>query len=358
MSSKVRFGLIGTGLMGLEHIANLALLPEADVVAVSDPTPSSLEWARQALGPRAGDVAFYADAAEMLKKTALDAVIISSPNNTHHDVLAPLFDTDLHILCEKPLCTTLDDAARVVERAARHKGVFWTGMEYRFMPPVTRFIEEVRGGAVGKLVMLSLREHRFPFLHKVGDWNRFSRNTGGTMVEKCCHFFDLMRAIVGAEAVRVYCSGAMDVNHLDERYGGERPDIIDNSYTVVDFANGQRAMLDLSMFAEGAENQEEISAVGDKARLDVLIPAGELVYSPRVPFGAPKKIERRPVEVDSAVLAAGHHHGATYFQHRAFLDAILRGGPTLVTAEDGYHAVKIGAAAELSAREKRVVELT
>jgi hypothetical protein len=51
--------------------------------------------------------------------------------------------------------------------------------------------------------MLSIREHRFPFLTKVGDWNRFSENTGGTMVEKCCHFFDLMRLITRSEAVRV-----------------------------------------------------------------------------------------------------------------------------------------------------------
>jgi predicted dehydrogenase len=96
-------------------------------------------------------------------------------------------------------------------------------------------VEEVRGGSVGRLVMLTIREHRFPFLVKVGNWNRFSSNTGGTMVEKCCHFFDLMRLIVNAEPVRVYCSGAMDVNHLDERYGGRQPDIIDNSFTIVDF---------------------------------------------------------------------------------------------------------------------------
>ena len=82
-----------------------------------------------------------------------------------------------------------------------------------------------------QLQMLSIREHRFPFLPKVGDWNRFSANTGGTMVEKCCHFFDLMRLIVGSEAVRVYCSGAMDVNHLDEVYptagGPVRSDILE-----------------------------------------------------------------------------------------------------------------------------------
>ena len=75
------------------------------------------------------------------------------------------------------------------------------------MPPAARFIDEVKTGRVGRLVMLSIREHRFPFLEKVGDWNRFSRNTGGTMVEKCCHFFDLMRLIVRAEPVSVFCSG-------------------------------------------------------------------------------------------------------------------------------------------------------
>ena len=75
-----------------------------------------------------------------------------------------------------------------------------------------------------------------------------------TMVEKCCHFFDMMRLITGSEAVRVYCSGAMDVNHLDERYDGETPDIIDNSYTTVDFANGVRAMLDLSTLLQMRES--------------------------------------------------------------------------------------------------------
>src|SRR6185312_6178384 len=177
------------------------------------------------------------------------------------------------------------------------------------------FIAQLHGGRVGRLQMLSIREHRFPFLRKVGDWNRFNRNTGGTMVEKCCHFFDLMRLITQSEAVRVYCSGAMDVNHVDERYDGERPDIIDNSYTTDDFANGVRAMLDLSMFADGAENQEEIAAVGDKARLEVLIPESAIVFSPRVGRSWPKNASRRLVHTDETALKAGSHHGSTFYEH-------------------------------------------
>jgi predicted dehydrogenase len=177
------------------------------------------------------------------------------------------------------------------------------------------------------------------------------------MVEKCCHFFDLMRLIVRSEAVRVYCSGAMDVNHLDERYEGARPDIIDNSYTTVDFANGVRAMLDLSMFADGAANQEEITAVGDTARLDVLIPEGAIVYSPRTGFLLPKAVERDIVSVDAVAMAAGGHNGSTFYEHQRFNAAVRGEGPVEVTARDGLMAVAIGTAAEISAREKRVVEM-
>lgn len=56
---------------------------------------------------------------------------------------------------------------------------------------------------------------------QVNDWNRFNVNTGGTLVEKCCHFFDLMRLFAGANPVRVMASGAIDVNHKDEIYDGK-----------------------------------------------------------------------------------------------------------------------------------------
>ncbi len=277
MGDTIRWGIVGTGMMALEHIANLRLTPGSVITALVDPTPLSIARAEAAVG---GEVAVFESPAALAASGLVDAVLVASPNFTHHAVLQPLIDARLHILCEKPLATTLADARDIANRMAGYDAVFWTGMEYRFMPPVTAYIDQLHAGRVGRLQMLSIREHRFPFLVKVGDWNRFNANTGGTMVEKCCHFFDLMRVIVRAEPVRVFCSGGVDVNHRDEAYDGRTPDIIDNSFTTVDFANGVRALLDLSMFADGAENQEEVVAVGDAARLDVLIPAGEIVYHP------------------------------------------------------------------------------
>ena len=350
----IRYGIVGSGMMAIEHIANLALTPGASVTALADPVASSLDRATAAVGH---DVARFGDAAALAASGLCDAVVVASPNFTHAEVLRPLMAANLHILCEKPLATTVADARAVAEAVKSYKPVFWTAMEYRFMPPVTEYVRQIHDGRIGRLQMLAIREHRFPFLVKVGDWNRFSANTGGTMVEKCCHFFDLMRHIVGAEPVRVFCSGAMDVNHQDERYDGKKPDIIDNSFTTVDFANGVRAMLDLCMFADGAEQQEEITATGDTARLDCFIPAGELVHSPRVGFMNPKRATREIVHTDAAALAAGQHHGSTFYQHQHFIAAVRAEGPIIVTADDGLRAVAMGAAAELSAREHRVVTM-
>ncbi len=341
-------------MMAREHIANIRLQPGASITALADPVESSLDAAEAGAG---APVARFADAAALAASGLCDAVVVASPNFTHVDVLKPLMAAGLHILCEKPLATTIADARAMAAAARSYAPVFWTGMEYRFMPPVAAFVAELNAGAVGRVQMLSIREHRFPFLVKVGDWNRFAANSGGTMVEKCCHFFDLMRLILGAEPVRIFCSGGMDVNHLDERYDGRTPDIIDNSFTIVEFEGGGRAMLDLCMFADGAEQQEEISATGTEARLDVLIPAGELVRSPRVGFRNPKRVTRRMVETDAAALAAGDHHGATFHQHQAFAAAVRGEQRVLVTAEDGLRAVAMGLAAETSARENRAVAM-
>lgn len=349
----VRYGIVGYGMMGLEHLHNLAVLDGAELVAVSDPSERQRGFAREHGVPEQG---LYEDHRDMVEKGDVDAVIVSSPNHTHIDVLRDLLGSEKHLLIEKPLCTTIEDCLEVERLAEKHSGVLWVGMEYRYMPPVARLIEEVHAGTVGRLRMLAIREHRFPFLPKVGDWNRFARNTGGTLVEKCCHFFDLMNFIIGSRAVRVYASGAQDVNHLDESYDGETPDILDNAYVLVDYENGVRALLDLCMFAEASRNQEEIAATGDAGKVECAIPSSRLTIGRRSPYKV-DSLETTKIEVDETALKAGTHHGSTYYEHEAFLRAIQTGAPPEVTLQDGTRAVAIGAAAERSIQERRPVDL-
>jgi myo-inositol 2-dehydrogenase / D-chiro-inositol 1-dehydrogenase len=363
METALRYGIIGAGMMAREHVKNIALIPGSIVTAVADPDAGSRASCAAAA---VGAVKAFEDHRDLLASNLVDALIIASPNDTHKSILDDIFvaPNKLPVLVEKPICTVASDVPKLAAAAASHPAPIWVAMEYRYMPPVAELIDEVRNGTVGRLQMLSIREHRFPFLPKVGDWNRFSERTGGTLVEKCCHFFDLMRLIVQDEPVRVYASGAMDVNHKGERYGGRTPDIIDNAYVIVDFKSGVRAALDLCMFAEGAYFQEEISVTGDKARIEAFVPGvtrfwqagdkerdAEIEISPRHPQGP----VRRKVHVDAAILKAGDHHGSTYYQHVKFRDAVLHGATVEVSVTDGLKAVAIGLAAERSIHEKRAI---
>ena len=85
---------------------------------------------------------------------SMPEVIVSSPNMTHRAILDDVLATDLHLLVEKPLCTTVSDCRAVIAAADARKergcdSVIWVGLEYRYMPPVARLIQEVHGGAIG-----------------------------------------------------------------------------------------------------------------------------------------------------------------------------------------------------------------
>ena len=350
MSDTRRYAVIGSGMMGREHIRNLALIDGAELVGIADPDAGS----RKASEAEAGSgVPSFADTDAMMRAVAPDAVIIASPNHTHRNVVESIAEHGPAMLVEKPLATTVADAQALHGFAAGYDPLFWVGLEYRYMPPVARFIREVHAGLPGEVRMLSIREHRFPFLPKVGDWNRFSSNTGGTLVEKCCHFFDLMRLVLRDEPVRIYASGGQDVNHLDERYDGRVPDILDNAFVTVDFSRGARALLDLCMFAEGAPQQEEISATGAVGRLDVTIPGAEVAWHPRNHQGG----WRETVETPPDAMAAGTHHGATVFQLEDFHRALTTHSAPTVSALDGLRSVQMGAAAHRSIETGQAVTL-
>jgi len=242
------YGIIGCGMMGQEHLRNIALIPGARVAAIYEPD-ADMRARAAALAPAA---ALADTLAEVVMNPDVTCLMIVSPNFLHLGQLEEIAVLrPLPILCEKPLFTNPADAPRLAALRATYPAPIWVAMEYRYMPPVAHLLHHA-AEATGGVRMLSIREHRFPFLEKVGDWNRFNRNSGGTLVEKCCHFFDLMRLVAGSDPVRIMASGGQSVNHLTEVYNGETPDIWDNAYVIVDFASGMRAMLELCMFADGA----------------------------------------------------------------------------------------------------------
>lgn len=378
----LRYGIIGTGMMGLEHIENILALDGTAVVAIADTDPESRKAGAAHAGP---DCAVYDDYRDLLADDAVDAVVVVTPNFTHIDVMQDVLTSGKHVLCEKPLCTTTQDCDTLITLADGYDGVTWVGLEYRYMPAVAALIDQVKLGAVGDVQMVAIREHRFPFLVKVDDWNRFNKNSGGTFVEKTCHYFDLMNLIIGERPIQVYASGGQNLNHLDEVYNGETSDIFDNGFVIVDYPNNVRAMLDLCMFAEATKDQEEISVVGDKGKLDARIPTSELHIGTRSGAGMDDigKVETQVI-VNEQIRHTGLHHGASYLEHVDFAEAVrsyraargtavdagedvdeaIRAGAaavdelgTLVSLEAGRWSVAIGQAAHRSIEENRPVAL-
>jgi myo-inositol 2-dehydrogenase / D-chiro-inositol 1-dehydrogenase len=364
---QLNYGLIGCGMMGQEHVRNIALIEGARVAVIYEPDDAMREASR-AIAPKAVQLHSLD---EMLAYAPLDALVVTSPNHCHAEQLLHIAATrPLPLLMEKPACTSLDMVAKLRELACNYAPPLWTAMEYRYMPPIAALVTEALAAVkTGGTVMLSIREHRYPFLNKVGDWNRFNANTGGTLVEKCCHFFDLMRLIIGRDPIRVYASGGQNHNHLTERYNNAQPDILDNAYVIVDFGRSQRALLELCMFAEGSRYQEEIAIVGPEGKIECRVPGptrfwpeatlgpppvAQLIVSPRHPPG-PRMLE---VPVDPKLLAAGDHNGSTFYLHQRFFNSVKHGDRVEVSLIDGLKAVVIGLAAEESVRTGQAVDLT
>lgn len=358
MTSHIRYGIIGCGSMGREHIENIKALGGGQVTAIADPHGPSREAALAlcAQPPRA-----FEHHQDLLVSGLCDAVVIATPNFTHVDMVRDALKTDLHILIEKPLVTRIEDGLELVRLAEGRRAIVWVAQEYRYMPPVAEMIRIAHEGGVGRMHQVAIREHREPFYPKVGDWNRFSANTGGTLVEKCCHYFNLMDLILREKPLRVFASGGQRVNHLDERYGGpdgpRTPDILDSAYVIVEYPSGARAHLDLCMFAENSIDNEHIVIVGDEGKLESLLPSGVLRHGRREdwgkrevwgqPSGTGRGVAVRQVR-DTNIKYLGQHFGASYVEHQRFAQAIREGRPAEITLEEGLRSVATGLAAHRS----------
>jgi len=175
-----------------------------------------------------------------------------------------------------------------------------------------------------------------------------------------------MDLILREHPLRVFASGGQRVNHLDERYDGRTPDILDSAYVVVEYPSGARAMLDLCMFAENSLDSEHVTIVGDEGKIESLLPSGVLRVGRREdwgrrevwgqPSGTGKGVAVRQVR-DTNIRYLGQHFGASYVEHERFARAVRDGLPPEIPLEEGLRSVATGLAAHRSIELGRVVEM-
>jgi predicted dehydrogenase len=357
---KYKFNVIGTGINGTEHIQVTMMEGRATIHGIFDPNPGSIGTAQAAFKyfEPENDLVIYESLEAACNDPAADGLIIATPNYTHLDVLRVAAKSGKHILLEKPMATTVQDAYAIMQIANQYPAVLQIGLQYRFKSMYHEAIQEALiRKVVGEIKMISIMEHRIPFLDKVNQWNKFSKFSGGTLVEKCCHYFDLLNLFAQDRAVKVFATGTQAVNFIEFEQDGEKSDIIDNALVSVEYANGIRASFNLCMFAPGF--YEEIAICGDEGRIKAY---EEQTYLPTNRPNTYMEImrgEEKPSRVihpcyPTPIEESGHS-GATFYEHINFIDNI-DGKPTnTATIEEGFWSIVVAAAAQESIRKGQPV---
>ncbi|MDH7601426.1 MAG: Gfo/Idh/MocA family oxidoreductase [Armatimonadota bacterium] len=225
----VKIGIMSFAHMHAHGYAScLKRLPNVEFVGIADDDPSR---AKQ-MAEQYGVLAF--DTYEQMLASDIDAVIVTSENAKHRRHVALAAQSEKHVLCEKPLATTKQDAEAIVEVVRRSKIKFMMAFPCRFHPAFKRLLESVTSGDLGKvLAMKGTNQGQCP-----GGWFTDLRLAGGgAVIDHTVHLVDLMRVLTKAEPARVYAE-------VDNRlFGGE---FDDTGIITVEFTNKVFATIDSS----------------------------------------------------------------------------------------------------------------
>jgi len=227
MAETVRLGLIGTGGIMRVHLRNLQSISEATVVALVDPQQEHIASVKRQF-PELADCAAYSEHEEMLEKEELDAVLIASPHYAHRDQILAALEAGLHVMTEKPMVCTIEDAQQVM--AAEKAAGKLVGIAYqRHTQPEFRFIKKcLDSGHAGELQYVSAFQGQNWLHGTAGKWRQVMElSCGGQLNDSGSHLIDIILWTTGLKASRVMAS--------IDNFGTE-VDI--NSALTIDFANG------------------------------------------------------------------------------------------------------------------------
>jgi len=204
MSDELRVGLLGCGMISDEHLRAWSTCQGARLVAVCDP---AIERARE----RAKGFAIpavYASPSDMLERERLDAIDIVTPRETHAELVRLAARHGVHALCEKPLCPTYDEAARLVAEVGDSIGVM-VNENWRYRAYFVQVMQWMREGRLGTVTQARIALWRASMLPRPEDGRIHSltrqpflaRESRVLIAESLVHEIDTMRAMFGEMAL-------------------------------------------------------------------------------------------------------------------------------------------------------------
>ncbi|MCP3694980.1 MAG: Gfo/Idh/MocA family oxidoreductase [Planctomycetaceae bacterium] len=343
MTATINIGLIGAGWFGREaHLANLLKIEDVEVIAASSRSDESLQQVQAMAG---NSIETFTDWQRVLEIEAVDAVVIALTNDQHHAAAMAAFAAGKHVLCEKPLGLTIPECNEIIAASTAAKRVLQVGHEMRFQRMYQEMKSMIDQGQLGNLHLMWCREFRGPM--RPG-WRSSQSLTGGTILEKNCHHFDLFNWMIERPPVKVAALGGRDV--LLDR------EILDNAQVLVEYEDGRRASLELCLFAPDG-GATEIGVVGSAGRIDTLNQALQLVHHDF------ETATRHEIEVTDSIDEAGFTDASGRIDRgilpelEHFIDCCRQGTQPLTDGPSARLSVAVCLAAQESIRRGAMVTL-
>ncbi len=222
---RVGFGVIGAGLFGENHALVYSRLPGVELVAVCD---QNEERARE-IAERYGARAHYTDYEKVLADPEIKAVSIATPDFAHAEIALAAAQAGKHILCEKPLATTVAEAQAIVDAAAQAGVKLMVDFHNRANPPFAAAREQVQSGAIGTPAYGYARLSNTTFVPlEMLSW----ANRTSALYFLGSHAVDIMRFILDDTVVRVQ---AVSRSGILQKLGVDAPDF---HVAIAEFSRG------------------------------------------------------------------------------------------------------------------------
>ena len=304
--SKTRIGVIGVGHLGYHHARNYAALDEAELVAVADPNPENREKAAADFG-----VPGVPDAAALLA-LGVEAVSVVTPTVAHFEAARACLDAGVHVLVEKPIAPTLEEAESMTALAHEQNRVLQVGHIERFNGAVLALFDAIRGP-------------RFIECHRLSPFP--GRGTDVSVVlDLMIHDLDIVLALDGTEVVSVDAVGVPVFSPSE-----------DIANVRLRFASGCVANVTSSRVS--LERMRKIRIFAGDAYVSTDYSAQEVLVYRKKPGALPPGAN--PMEHLSIEPLPVHKDEPLKRELASFLASIREGRPPAVSGEDGIRALRL-----------------
>jgi predicted dehydrogenase len=341
---RVRVGLIGAGFITDVHATALAHVCAAEVVAIASEHTAHAREVAARFSVRDVEPSWEA----LLERPDIEVVTIAVPNYLHARICIAAAERGKHVIVEKPLCLTLEEADAMIAACRDHGVKLMYAEPLVFTPKYERARQLAAEGALGDIYLVKqLEKHSGPHAEWFWDVNRAG---GGVLMDMGCHGFEWFRHVLGKPAVKSVSATLNTVMH------GNRTAAEDHAIVVVTFAGGVVGLNETSWVQQGGmQDRAEIYGTKGVTYADLLMGSSLVTYSEA---GYGYAVEKAGATAGwSFTMYEEVWHSGFVAEMQHFIDCVAHDREPIETGEDGRAVLEMIYAAYESARTGQTVRL-